>query len=676
MTLARRRASGVQTAIFLGLGLGVVWAQGQQPVFRTGVELVRVDVVVLDEEGRPVRGLTPDDFTLVDRTAPMEIAAFSEVAHVRDDTPGPPRPPLDVPIDVADNLIEDSERVVVLVIDDLNIWRVRGERVKDMARRIVNGLGPDVSLSVLFASGRQSIEVTEDRAAVLEAIESFDPPNFFFRNPGICRPDNITGCYVVKTIEESARALGSLDQRRKAVIVISEWQGFDPRGLYEIMHDRPQMVPSGLSYAMSDDPAEALANIPSWKVPWGDFTALDLLESLRDSNVTLYGMDPRQFDPTEEEIRREKLCVKGATNILCGGYINQLNLKLTTEASGGFALIDRDTFDAGIERIVADLDNYYLLGFYPEDPEDKGWHPLTVMVNRPGLTVRHRVGYRLGSEPEPPENDDPMVALSAGALPRAGLPIRLFATPVARTGRDDDVRVAVAAEVRVPASALERPGGRLEETVRITALAANLDKKNVAATARHEVDLDVPAARVWPDGDVTYEVVFGMDLRPASYQLRVSVESARTDQNGSVYLPLAVPNVRDERIAIAGPIVGFARDGRRAASQVVSEDGLLPAGLDPVLDRIFTPEDVLRVYYQVWRRDERDEATARLEVLDEAGRVVVARDDVIESRATGVVDVTVPLSGLPPGAYRVKISAGTSEHEASREVGIAVRRER
>src|SRR5215207_8551288 len=36
----------------------------QQPVFRAGVDLVTVDAIVVDKDGRPVTGFTADDFTL------------------------------------------------------------------------------------------------------------------------------------------------------------------------------------------------------------------------------------------------------------------------------------------------------------------------------------------------------------------------------------------------------------------------------------------------------------------------------------------------------------------------------------------------------------------------------------------------------------------------------------
>ena len=53
--------------------------QPPTPVFAAGVDLVRLDVVVLDEDGRPVTGLSRDDFVVEEEGRPQAIGSFEAV---------------------------------------------------------------------------------------------------------------------------------------------------------------------------------------------------------------------------------------------------------------------------------------------------------------------------------------------------------------------------------------------------------------------------------------------------------------------------------------------------------------------------------------------------------------------------------------------------------------------
>ncbi len=65
----------VATSVVLVLAGAV--ATAAQPVFRSGVDLVRFGVTVLDDEGEPVSGLTADDFRVVEEGREQRIAYFS-----------------------------------------------------------------------------------------------------------------------------------------------------------------------------------------------------------------------------------------------------------------------------------------------------------------------------------------------------------------------------------------------------------------------------------------------------------------------------------------------------------------------------------------------------------------------------------------------------------------------
>src|SRR6185369_17615077 len=54
----------------------------QQPTFRTGVDLIQLDVTVLDQNRRPVQGLTAADFTVLENGKPQRIVAVSAIDAV------------------------------------------------------------------------------------------------------------------------------------------------------------------------------------------------------------------------------------------------------------------------------------------------------------------------------------------------------------------------------------------------------------------------------------------------------------------------------------------------------------------------------------------------------------------------------------------------------------------
>lgn len=51
-------------------------APQDRPVFRSAVDLVHLDVSVLDSRRRPVRGLTPADFTILEDGQPQRMTVF------------------------------------------------------------------------------------------------------------------------------------------------------------------------------------------------------------------------------------------------------------------------------------------------------------------------------------------------------------------------------------------------------------------------------------------------------------------------------------------------------------------------------------------------------------------------------------------------------------------------
>lgn len=612
-------ACGLAVLICVLSGNQIARTETQIPSFRAGVELVQVDVVVLDREGRPVTGLRAADFTVLDRGRPQSVQTFTEIRHRQDEAP-PLLPPPDVKADVADNANARSKRAVVLVVHDMALARSRIDAARESLRRLLAELGPQASIALLFTTGRSSVEFTSDRAELGAAIDRMDGrrdrmpagPEAFFR--------------LLKTMEDAARQLRFDQGRRKAMILVAPGIGADVTGLFQVMRPRPGPNP------VTDKKGEARAGIV-------DGALVTMMDSLRRSNVTLYAVDPRGSLASasarfrEEPEREEDTPIRMLDPI----YQAQEGLRLTAEAAGGFAIIGGPDLGQGLNRIVADLDNYYLLGFYPERAGDKRWHELDVRVNRPDVVVRHRKGYRLGGKPPKPRNSDPMVRLSEGVLPQTDFRLRLFATPVTLSAKSG--RVAAVVEVAEPAT--------------ITLLAVDLKNKKVVKRLDRRSDAGGAAGSSW-------QFPFTLDLPPGPYQLRASASSIANGTGGSVYLSVDVPALPRTGAIIAGAALA-------PANAAAPGEHLLPSPV--VLDRTFSAGDRLVLTYWIAAAPGGSPTASLVEVVNDQDTTVWRA---AQPAAIGRVDLAVPLSRLAAGSYRLRVTAGTGSPRI-RDIGFVLK---
>ena len=64
--------------------------RNRPPRFGPGVRAIQVDAVVSDERGNPVRGLTDDDFEIVEKGKPQAVTTFEAVdIPIEGQQPGP-----------------------------------------------------------------------------------------------------------------------------------------------------------------------------------------------------------------------------------------------------------------------------------------------------------------------------------------------------------------------------------------------------------------------------------------------------------------------------------------------------------------------------------------------------------------------------------------------------------
>ena len=472
--------------------------------------------------------------------------------------------------DFTSNQTARSSRLVVMVIDDLHLFKNRTERAKQIGRDVVRDLGPASSMSVLFTSGDRSVEVTEDAGTLVGAIDRLVGRRPYPRPlPVVNQRDGDLQIFndnmaLLRTLKEAAQTLAVGQQRRKAFVLVSEWFAKELSGLFEAMAPAGEPPEGGAAYVSGN--LDAFAGVKP-NLDHTEFELIDMMDALRRSNVAMYAIDPRGEVTTQELLHECHPSFGAEDPCLAEGWGNwvrltQRGVALAATASGGFAVTNSDDFTGGLARIVQDLDQYYMLGFYPSNPDGNGYRQLDVRVNRPDVTLRYRRGYVGRSAPPAPKNRDPLAELASGALPATDLPLGLSATSRPYTPGDGRAAIAqgrrppdskasklsMALEVKLPRRDIARPDNTLGDSLRYTVFAVNLKSKKVAAQFTNIAQLSSAQPPTTTVGDaMAFVIPIEMFLPAGTYQLRASVTSARLERGGSVYLTIDVPDSAPRR---------------------------------------------------------------------------------------------------------------------------------
>jgi VWFA-related protein len=141
---------------------------GQRPAFRSGVELVTVDVNVIDRDGRPVRDLSPSDFTVTVDGQPRRVvsAEFVDVAAAKSQSAGRPDT---VPISTNEGV--GLGRQFVFIVDQSTLDTGRARQVARAASGFLSQLTfADRSALILLPVGT-NVSFTWSHDRVREALQ-------------------------------------------------------------------------------------------------------------------------------------------------------------------------------------------------------------------------------------------------------------------------------------------------------------------------------------------------------------------------------------------------------------------------------------------------------------------------------------------------------------------------
>ncbi len=639
-----------RTVLILSLtGFVCATLLAQTPVFRSGVQYVAVDVVVTDKGDKPVIDLKKDEFEITENGKTQTVAEFQFISvpavtrTVTVTDAAEPDP------DVATNIPpKPNSRLFVMVIDDLHLIEQNIVEIKRVLTDTVNAFSPDDEVAMVFVShSDMSVNFTRNRAKLMYAVDHVRGALGFGLDSLAHAPAAVTpGKDDLYSLTVPAR--NRLDYARSAAFTLQNVA----RSLAGSSHSRRAIFFfSGGSTVEPFNPAPRYPPPPAVEILQDDIKVI-FAEAHR-ADVPIYAIDPRGNITPDDAVRgsqltSERLRAEVRYNI----NVQHTNLAEMAVNTGGRAVFGASDMKRMMQEIVQENGSYYLLGYYPEPLVSDGkFHELKVHVSRPGTIVRARAGYVAPTKERATESTTAVLdkAISAG-VNMSGLPIRVFAAPIAASPKG--VTTAITVEVTYP-SPIDGTR-RIDDNIELSIVALDPDAKvKLKATRPMKFSGNAPSA-----GDITFLVDDVIELPAQLLTLRVGVASQALGKAGTSQVEIIVPKVSDGKLQMSGVAIGFDGPPRQGVmnAQLISQ--LLP--FQPTTAREFASADTLKLFARLFWKG-RDQPAVTVSITG-SGAPLTSTPAVTVSAADGgrqeaVLDTALPLKNLVPGRYHLVVDA-------------------
>jgi VWFA-related protein len=388
--MSQRRSPRIGGLSLLAPMLAPAWLAAQTPVpdrpprFTTETSAVVLDVVVRDGRGRPVTGLTREDFEVFEGRARQTITAFEGPA-ARTASPSGARAGVRLaapaPIGVA-----APPRVVALVFEQLGpTARVAAGKA---AQRLIEALGPDDFAGVFVV----------DRA--VQTLAGYAPPADAMR----------------RAIDAAVLRPG-LPLRRAGIVPGAEFGDADRGAPAPETRDEAKRTRGMATFDALSQIVKGLALLPGRKmiVLFSEGLALDSAEDepllVRGRDVDHWLEDGRfeRFERLLEEANAAQVAfytfdaagLRVESQFAAGGFgrAPYVGLLALAEGTGGAFVENTNDLAPGAVRAAEDQASYYVLGYTPARPPDGEYRALDVRVRCAGCRVLTRKGYRAMPRP-------------------------------------------------------------------------------------------------------------------------------------------------------------------------------------------------------------------------------------------------------------------------------------
>ena len=639
------------------------------------VDLVQIDAVVTDKDGKIIKGLTADNFQLAEDGKSQKLDKIDyfdvekmETAEKEDNEP------IIISLKAANNPdtlrpIVLDHRMMVLFFDITSMQPEDLLRATNAALKFVNEQMTTADLVGVVSFGTQfriNAEFTNDKNALLAAIKSLIPgKDSMLASLASTATDAVTEDTGSSfTADDTEFNIFNTDNKLYAVEALSNLLGTIP-GRKSVLQFTGGITQTGEENRSSVQAATNAAN---------------------KNNVSLYQVDTRGL-VTETPGGDASTGMSTSRTAFTGTAVFQASqsrqdsrdtLSTLAQDTGGKMFADEGDFTKIFKEVQDESTGYYMLNYFSSNKARDGrYRAVKVkLVNVPaGAKIKHREGYYapkdwgiFNTEDREKQLDDAM----ASSVARVELPIALD------TGdfRISSNQIYVPISVKISSSALQwaQKAGKHEAgfdflyEVRETLT----PQKRVVGYQRDQMSIKLDTDRFQQVAQQSIVYQGGILLGPGKYKLKFLARESETGRMGTfeqdiVLTPAQANKLEMSSVLLSSQLAQTPKTSEVQRKTLGGDTKMASSPLDvggerivPSVTRVFTSQQTLYVFFQAYTPQAADPSALRAGLVffvngrryDETALVEPAESDA--KTRTASFRISLPLDELPTGRYTVQ----------------------
>jgi VWFA-related protein len=643
----------VVTVVLLAVAGGAQQEPGQGPTFRTGISLVRVDVVATDKSGELVPNLTAGDFEILEDGKRQTIETFRLLAL---DSGANREVAINNSAFDDEEAARDDVRVFGIFLDDYHVSREGGRTAADqLAQFIERELAPSDMIGIMHPHMLLTdVRINRDHDGAARSVREFEgrrgntrPVNVAEENALLRYPRDIPKIrreVSLSALRSFILRLGGLKDGRKTLVLVTEGYG----------------SPGGGGGGRGRRGLDMSAGAGDTVGVFNDLRSVAELASRY--NTALYTVNPQVLVPRAQwEASPASDTLKFLAENTGGRAIfdhtrnyAEFEQRRGTPSVRGFAR-PRSNIAPALKQILVDASANYLLGYRSPvmTPDDK-LHKIEVRTKKRDVELRYRKGWwSFTPPPAPPPDDTPpvvtpkamQVALTTALTPRD----RIVRTWLGQSrGDDGKTRLTFIWEP------VTKPG-EVRDADRPAAIV-------VTATDPEGSTIFTDRAGL-PSDDIARAPRMVFDLAPSTVRLRLRVENDAAEVLDSETRPVTVLDLRTPELILGTPEVFRVRT-MLDVQRVRADPNPTPSPT-----REFSRSERLLVRVPVYGSAAVGSSLAA-QLLNRTGRLIT---DLPVSRVDGSgPQLELSLNSLPPDDYVLRLVAAVAQASAEELVAFRV----